>query len=191
MRSFLPSLSSRRLWAALALPFALATASPALARNEPGDWEVGLHLGRTHFLDSDELENDTYLGASVGYCFTELFELGFAYDKIDTRSQDDDSEQDLDILTLDFIVNLGEDAHKPYVALGAGFVDRSIRGGGPASPADDRYGTIDLGIGYRGYLGKTFGIRLETRLFLTDDDGTGIGVGTADVRWSFGLAWSL
>lgn len=191
MRSCRALLLPSRRWVVLALPLVIAATSPALARNDPGEWELGLHLGRTHFLDSDELENDTYLGASVGYCLTELFELGLAYDGIDTRSRDDGSRQDLDILTLDFIVNLGEDAHKPYVAFGVGLIDRSIRGGGLASRADDRFGSIDVGLGYRGYLGKTFGIRLETRLFLTDDDGSGVGVDTADLRWSFGLAWSL
>jgi hypothetical protein len=191
MRSRPPFLRPSRLWTTLALWLAAAAPSPALARNQPGDWELGLHLGRTRFFDSDELENDTYLGASVGYCLTELFEVGLAFDAIETRSRDDGSEQDLGILMLDLIVNLGEDAHRPYLSFGAGFIDRSIRGGGMAASADDRYGAIDLGLGYRGYLGQTFGIRVDTRLSLTDDDGTGVGVDTADLRWSFGLAWSL
>jgi hypothetical protein len=178
------------LRAALALILAVATSSPTLARNEPGDWELGLHLGRTRFFDSDDLENDTYLGASVGYCLTELFELELNFDGIDTRSGEDGSEQNLDILTLDFLVNLGEDAHKPYLSFGVGLVDRSIRGGA-APDSEDRYGVIDVGLGYRGYLGKTFGIRFDTRLSLSDDDGTGLGVDTADVRWWLGLAWSL
>jgi hypothetical protein len=175
-------------WVAAAV--ALAAASPAQARNEAGDWELGLHLGRTRFLDSDHLEGDTYLGASVGYCLTELFEVGLSFDGIETRSRQDRSRHDLDIVAANLFVNLGEDAHRPYLSFGAGLVDRSIRGGS-AARADDRYGVVELGVGYRGYLGKTFGLRLDARVSLADDDGTGVGADTADGRWSFGLAWSL
>lgn len=167
--------------------------SPASARNEEGDWEVGIHLGNTRFIDTD-VEDDSYWGLNFGYCFTDLFELALHYDSVGTEAEGGGARHDLDFLTLDLVFNFGEDAHKPYVLFGLGQLDRSVRSTGLlglSSEAGDDADLIEMGLGYRGYFSDSVGVRLEARLSFTDDDGEGFSLEERDSRYSLGLAFSF
>ncbi|MEE9219628.1 MAG: outer membrane beta-barrel protein [Acidobacteriota bacterium] len=169
-----------------------ASWGPALARNEAGDWELGVHLGQTSFIDGDALDNDSFWGVNVGYSFNSIFELALNYDSISTEGEGF-PKADLKILTLDFIFNGGKDSHRPFFLIGVGMMDqdaRRVAGSGASVRADKDREVIELGLGYRGYLNRVVGIRVGARLFFTDSEGNGFG-DDKDLRFSYGLAFNL
>lgn len=184
----------RRLFTGMVIAALATLATPALARSQKGDWELGAHLGRTNFIDNNDLKDDTLWGVNAGYCLTDVFELALNYDTISPRSSSGSIEQDLMFVTLDSIWNLGYDAHKPFALLGVGLIDENTRLSVPPGPTiktDRSVGVVDLGVGYRGYLTHLFAVRLEGRLSFTDDDRTGFGFGNRDLRLSLGVAFNL
>lgn len=183
-------MNPRALLVAVLLTGALAPA--ALARNEKGDWEFGAHLGPARWVDSN-LENDPFWGVNAGYSFTDFFEIALNFDSLDTDPEDDPGDAELDFLTFDFILNLGEDAHRPFALIGIGRLGRDIRRSilpGVSVRDKDTAELIDLGFGYRGYFGRLFGLRLDGRLSFTDDDGDGFSFEERDLRFSLGLVVS-
>jgi hypothetical protein len=171
----------------------LASSAPLEARNEAGDWELGVHLGRTRFFDSDELDNDGFWGVNVGYAFSDIFEVAVNYDSVSTDGGDDIPDADLDFLTLDFILNGGKDAHRPFFLFGVGNIDqnRLVRTPSGNERIRRNTGVIDVGLGYRGYFTRLAGIRLDARLYFTDKDGSGFGVQAKDLRISYGLVFNI
>ncbi len=182
----------RRPVALLTLLLLQALGPAAEARNEAGDWELGVHLGTASFIDT-EVEGDTLWGLDAGYCFTDLFELGLRYDRVSTTALGGTPGADLDFLTLDFIYNLGEDAHRPYLLFGLGRLDVESKGAAAGSPLAGGYdtGVIDVGLGYRGYFNRTVGARLDLRLSFSDESGGGMSPDNRDWRWSLGLTFNL
>lgn len=178
---------------ACALSLSAAFSAPLFARNEKGDWELGVHRGQARLTEGEALDSDILWGASAGYCFTDQFELGINLDRVDTEGDDGAASADLDFLTLDFFFNLGEDAHRPYLVFALGALQREIRSDASGVPEvlDSDIGLIDLGFGYRGYFNRSVGVRLDARLFFTDEDGTGFGVSDSNHRWWLGLAVNL
>jgi hypothetical protein len=180
-----------RLGAVLWLTAGLAT--PLAARNEEGDWELGIHRGRAHFSEEARLDSRNMWGGGIGYCFTDIFELAVNLDRLESESDDGFTSGDLDFLTLDFIFNVGEDAHRPYLLFALGTLRQELRGSilGVPFVREETFGLLDLGVGYRGYFNRTVGIRLDARLFFTDDEAGGFGVSENDQRWWVGLVVNL
>ena len=173
--------------AAVVLPSSLE------ARNEKGDWEIGVHLGRTRFFDSDVLDDHGFWGVNLGYSINEIFELAVNYDVVSTSGEDQIEDADLDFLTVDFIFNGGKDAHRPFFLVGVGIVDEDIVVSTPSGEVRTSIDSevLDVGLGYRGYFTHKTGIRIDARLYFTDEDGDGFGLDDKDLRVSYGLVFNL
>ncbi len=172
---------------------ALVLPSPLEARNEKGDWEIGVHLGRTRFFDSDVLQDDDFWGVNLGYCINDIFELAVNYDAMSTSGEDQIENADLDFLTIDFIFNGGKDAHRPFFLVGVGIRDEDIIVSTPSG--DERTSVVsevlDVGMGYRAYFTYKVGIRIDARFSFTNENGDGFGFEEKDFRVSYGFVFNL
>jgi len=166
---------------------------PLEARNEKGDWEVGVHLGRTRFFDSDALDDDGFWGVNIGYSVNDIFELAVNYDAVSTSGEAQIQDADLDFLTVDFIFNGGKDAHRPFFLVGVGIVNEEIVLSTPSGEVRTSVDSevLDVGLGYRGYFTRKTGIRVDARFSFTDETGDGFGFDDKDLRVSYGLVFNL
>jgi len=181
---------SRPARIALLLWVALSGLSPALARSQKGDWEIGYHRGQTRFIDSKDLDNTRFHGFNVGYCLTNLFELAVNSDSVETESEDGRDDHNLDYRTLDFIFNLGEDAHKPFLMASVGKIDKTSRLRplpGISRRVTDEIPLFEVGLGYRGYVGRRLGLRFDARLSFFDNEGDHFSLNEKDLRWALGI----
>jgi hypothetical protein len=183
-------ITSRLARAALVLGIASCGISTALARTQKGDWEIGYHRGQTRFISSDDLDDTPFHGYNVGFCLTDLFELAINSDSVETESEDGREDHELEYRTLDFLINLGEDAHKPFVMVSVGRLDRTSRVQplpGVTLRITDEMPIFELGLGYRGHLSRRIGLRFDVRLSFFDDDGDHFSMDEQDARWALGI----
>jgi len=173
----------------------LLTAVPALADNGgKGDWELGL-FGGYGWLDeygAFHPKDDTLFGARAGYFFTPAWSLELSWQRLDTKTDFDeslglpDARTTLSCYRLNMLYNFEQgESFRPFVTAGIGCEKIDVRSFGSRS---DR--GFNLGGGLRWFLSRHFEMRLDGRLVRTQVGGD-IDSTQQNIESTFGVGWVL
>jgi len=171
----------------------LLTAVPALADNgAKGDWEIGPYGGYGWLDEYGEFhpKDATLFGARAGYFFTPAWSLELSWQRLDTKTDFNESvgladeRTTLTCYRLNMLYNFEQgESFRPFVTAGVGCEKIDVRSFGERS---DR--GFNLGGGLRWFLTPHFDMRLDGRLVRTQVGGD-IDRTQQNIESTFGVGW--
>jgi len=155
----------------------------AVAENRPNSGEISVFGGAETF-DQPDIDNASLYGLRFGWNFTDHVGFEIYYDTLSTEIQSGTTDLDIDNYGIDFLYSdfVTGDKHVPYLLIGVGT--------GKVTPTalNSDYDYWEVGLGYRYFFNRVFGLRIDGRALGSDDSGD-IGVNNFDIKYTLGVSF--